>query len=319
MKNIKVKLPDGSIIRLQVPEGSTSEQIHEFAKKHVVEQKLIQELLAKIPEPKDGEDGKSIKGDKGDPGKNIKGDKGDKGDSIKGDKGDPGADGISIVNVQLNKKKELITTLSNGKKINAGKITEKLASDVFEVFYTNPLKNTTNLGTAIGDIIAFNGTSWEERTVGNTGTQYLAPNNADRLGVSWQDKGFSYLTDELGNALTDELGNALEGKDTVDAATLVNINLGRKTITFADSPYSMTEGDDVVFADATDGNIIIIPQLAANTRTRQTAMKVDSSANTVDIVPGSSELINKAANKLITADLVAWTWASDGTQLLIVA
>lgn len=157
----RVKLPDGEVIRLNVGANTTPDEIRAFAKQHVSEEKIIKRLLKRIKKPKDGKPGKSIKGDpgksiKGDPGKSIKGDPG------KSIKGDPGKDGVSIVNVKLNKKKELITTLSNGKKINAGKITEKLANDVFEVFYTNPLKNTTNLGKNVGDMAIYNGNSWEE-------------------------------------------------------------------------------------------------------------------------------------------------------------
>lgn len=94
-----------------------------------------------------------------------------------------------------------------------------------------------------------------------------------------------------------------------------------KEIVFADSPYSASNDDDIILADATNGDIVVIPVLAAVLTKKQTVMMVDgqTSGNTVDIVPGSSELINKASNKLISVDLVAWTYISDGTQLLIVA
>ena len=188
MPTVKVKLPDGTIIRLEVPENATPEQIREFAKRHAAEQALISKLLKRIRIPEDGEPGKP-----GKPGLSIKGDKGDEGDKgkpLKGDKGDKGDDGVSIVNVQLNKKKELITTLSNGKKINAGKITEKLASDVFEVFYTNPLRNTVNLGSNIGDIIVFNGNSWVEIAVG-INRQILVADSTVGVGVKWGDGDYT--------------------------------------------------------------------------------------------------------------------------------
>ena len=92
---------------------------------------------------------------------------------------------------------------------------------------------------------------------GNT-NQRLTKNDASACGHSWQDKGFSYLTDELGKVLTDELGNALEGKDTIDARMLVNNELTIKAITFADTPYQATTEDDIITADATDGEIIIV-------------------------------------------------------------
>ena len=75
---------------------------------------------------------------------------------------------------------------------------------------------------AKGDILVNNGTKWNKLNVGTSG-QLIATNTASTVGVSWQDKGDSYLTDELGNSLTDGLGNALEGLDGVNALLLVNV------------------------------------------------------------------------------------------------
>jgi len=75
-----------------------------------------------------------------------------------------------------------------------------------------------------GDILVNNGTKWSNLPVGVSG-QLLAPNTASTVGVSWQNKGYSYLTDELGNSLTDQLGNSLEGLDGVNALLLVNIQV----------------------------------------------------------------------------------------------
>lgn len=100
-----------------------------------------------------------------------------------------------------------------------------------------------------------------------------------------------------------------------------DIGLNIKDIVFADSPYMVSVNDDIILGDSTDGNIIVVPPLSGILRKKQTVMMVSgqSAGNTLDIVPGNSELINKAANKLITVDLVAWTYISDETQLLIIA
>ncbi len=94
-----------------------------------------------------------------------------------------------------------------------------------------------------------------------------------------------------------------------------------KEIDDTDSPYQALPNEDIILGDATNGNIIVIPPLAAVLKKKQTVMMVNgqSASKTVDIVPANGELINKAANKLISVDLVAWTYISDGTQLLIIA
>lgn len=132
--------------------------------------------------------------------------------------------------------------------------------------------------------------------------QRVTKNDAGACGVSWQDKGFSYLTDELGNALTDELGNALEGKDTVDARLLVNTDISTRELTFADSPYSVMTGDERIYIDATDGNVIVdlIPLSLAPIKAIH-IQKTDSSSNTVTITAVDSDTINGSSTKVISS------------------
>jgi len=308
MPTARVQLPDGSIIRLQIPKDATPEQIRAFAKQHAKEEAVIKKLLSKIEKPKDGKDGKD--GTDGKNGVSVRGDKGEPGIDgvgIQGKKGQPGKDGISIVDVNINKKKELITTLSNGKKINAGKITEKLASDVFEIFYTNPLKNTVNLGTAIGDMIAFNGKSWDELSVGAS-NQYIVPNPLKTIGVAWQERGFSYLTDEAGNILTDENGDALEGKDAIDAVLLVNTGPQVVQITSADSPYTVISSDDIIEATMGTSNIDILLLPLTNVERNLLIMRNKAAGGEgtgkLDVIANGSEKIKEPGGVLINNKVI---------------
>lgn len=82
----------------------------------------------------------------------------------------------------------------------------------------------------------------------------------------------------------------------------------------------LTLNDDVVRVDATSGNVVTSLLPAATAVNKQyTVIKIDSSGNTVTIDPDGSELINLAATKVISAQLVAWTFFSDGTQWFIIA
>ena len=86
------------------------------------------------------------------------------------------------------------------------------------------------------------------------------------------------------------------------------------------STGTLSLADDFVRVDATSGNITINLLSAAAAKNKvHTVMKIDSSAFTVTIDPDGSELINLAATKVITAQLVAWTFVSDGTQWFIIA
>jgi len=230
----------------------------------------------KAPKPKDGD-----KGEKGDDGKSIQGEKGEKGDrgkSIKGDPGDPGVSGISIkgeqgedgedgedgigfVNATL-KGEDLLIERSDGEIINVGKIKKEI---IQRTIHTGgggasvPPHKLLPIGTK-GDILAHNGTTWERVPIG-TNKQYYTPNNAASVGASWEDKGFSYLTDELDDVLTDELNNALEGRDAVDANALVNDDPNLVEITFADSPFTVTRPSSrrtILDVDCTNGVVIII-------------------------------------------------------------
>ena len=67
-----------------------------------------------------------------------------------------------------------------------------------------------------------------------------------------------------------------------------------KTLTFADSPYTVVTGDYALLCDCTGGVIVVdLPTAIGNTRELQ-LMKIDASANAVDIDAFGTETINGA-------------------------
>lgn len=82
------------------------------------------ELIVRLDDGTNINAGKLPKGDKGDSGKSIKG---DPGESIKGDPGAPGLpgkDGNGVKEITISADQDLIFTLDDGTRINAGKIPE---------------------------------------------------------------------------------------------------------------------------------------------------------------------------------------------------
>lgn len=260
-----------------------------------------------------GDPGKSIKGDPGPPGKSIKGEPGKKGDpgppgaSIKGDPGEDGEDGVGFVDARLEDEKLLIER-SDGKIINAGEIKKEIIQRTIHTSGGGGASIAPSKLLPIGvkgDVLANNGSSWEKIPVG-TNKQYLTPNNAAGPGISWEDKGYSYLTDELGNVLTDENNDALEGLDSVDAGLLVNTGVTTKELTFADSPYSVTTGDDYINIDATGGNVVVnflTLAVAVLEAKPLYVRKTAGGANTVTLTADGSEPIDDNGSTLvITSD-----------------
>ena len=164
--------------------------------------------------------------------------------SLKGKDAEPteainGVDGCGIVDIEVTRMGDIVVEYSDGRKVKSGRIHISMGGGA-----TVPEARLLPTDGVKGDILAHNGTDWVKVPIGSN-KQYYTPNDAASVGASWQDKGFSYLTDELGNALTDELGNALEGKDAVDARLLVNNDLVVLELT-SDSDISLDT--DVVFS-----------------------------------------------------------------------
>ena len=88
-------------------------------------------------------------GDKGDQGE--KGDQGDKGD--KGDQGDKGLDGVGVKSAYIDNRGHLILVLSDGTKIDAGKVTQGETEGLEYEFWYNATKDysfarVVGIGTA---------------------------------------------------------------------------------------------------------------------------------------------------------------------------
>lgn len=234
-----------------------------------------------------GEDGDSVTGDDGKSAYELWLEGGNKGskkafvESLKGEPGEPGKSGVTKVitkeiqvkPLQADKGDDGLSAyeiwLQNGNEGDEGEFLESLkGKDVKKTqwhgnAYTE-LREMEDVALSPqlvkGNLIAFNGTKWVEVPPAPSLDHYLAPNPLTDSGLAWQERGFSYLTDEAGNILTDEAGNALEGKDTIDALLLVNDKSTLLEVTFADSPVTLTRPDNgktTIDVDCTGGVVII--------------------------------------------------------------
>lgn len=90
-----------------------------------------------------------------------------------------------------------------------------------------------------------------------------------------------------------------------------------KTITNANSPYTLTSDDHMVFADATSGPITVVtPAAASYTDQSWIVKKTDSSSNAVTLDGNSSETIDGQAT--ISFILGGYEIISDGTNWEII-
>lgn len=96
--------------------------------------------------------------------------------------------------------------------------------------------------------------------------------------------------------------------------------LDRADIEFADSPYTVATGVDVVLADATGGAITVNLPPAANATNRVLRVKkIDASGNAVTVDGDGAETIDGAATQALAAQYDALTIFSDGTSWHIFA
>jgi len=83
--------------------------------------------------------------------------------------------------------------------------------------------------------------------------------------------------------------------------------------------YTVADGDDIIYADATSGSFTInLPAAASNSGKTVTIVKT-TSANTVTIDASGSENINGATTLALTTQYSGKTLHCDGTQWFVVA
>lgn len=92
-----------------------------------------------------------------------------------------------------------------------------------------------------------------------------------------------------------------------------------RTITSADSPYTVQEADSVVLANATGGSItVVLPAADSMFEKRITVKKIDSSANSVTVDPAGAATIDGAATVSTTAQWEAWDFVTNNSNWFIV-
>jgi hypothetical protein len=93
---------------------------------------------------------------------------------------------------------------------------------------------------------------------------------------------------------------------------------GRTTVINPVSPYTVSNGD-IVLWDTTAGNKVIdLPTAAAGINFVIDVKKTDITANTITINPNGAETIEDAAEAVITDQYEAITTVSDGTEWYII-
>jgi len=106
-----------------------------------------------------------------------------------------------------------------------------------------------------------------------------------------------------------------DGKSAISTRMVGNHRI--KTVTYAMSPYSITQNDEVILADCS-GGAVILNALASATMgagRRQRVIKIDTTTNAWTLDPAGSETINGNATYSSSIPLVGIEFESDGTNL----
>lgn len=111
----------------------------------------------------------------------------------------------------------------------------------------------------------------------------------------------SQIVTPLQNIVT-KLGQILQAMGSLAGAYAI------KTITFANSPYTTFATDEFLLVDATGGNVVI--NLSANGSPQISAMKIDASGNSVELVG----TINTATNLTTTTQYKAYNAKRDASN-----
>lgn len=97
------------------------------------------------------------------------------------------------------------------------------------------------------------------------------------------------------------------------AAYIESENTTKRTVTFADSPYSVLPEDDILNVDTTGGNVVINLLPSATAQDKLLYVKLVTGApNTVTNTPNGSDTI-ETASSVITTNGASETISLDGT------
>lgn len=96
---------------------------------------------------------------------------------------------------------------------------------------------------------------------------------------------------------------------------LTFLTFNQKTLTFADSPYTVLASDGSLWVDASGGAVTVnLPAAAANAGRVVVVKKIDSSANEVTIDPDAAETLDGVATQSIGVQFTGYVMQSDGVS-----
>lgn len=92
------------------------------------------------------------------------------------------------------------------------------------------------------------------------------------------------------------------------------VAMAQKTITDADSPYTVLDTDRTIFADANGADVIILlPSVAANSGREIIIKKIDISGNRVSVTPDGADEIEGSSSVLdIVTTMEGFRFQSNG-------
>lgn len=119
-------------------------------------------------------------------------------------------------------------------------------------------------------------------------------------------------------ALQNTAANNLTVAGTASNVVMVsNIQVedNEKTLTSADSPYTMTKNDQTLYCDTTNGDITINLEAVATARRIERNVIKTKAANSVFLDPNASEKINNSTSSFeITSTHNSIVFKTDGTE-----
>ncbi len=94
---------------------------------------------------------------------------------------------------------------------------------------------------------------------------------------------------------------------------------GQRNVSTKSAAYTITEGDNVILADATGGAFTVtLPPAAKFSGLQFIVKKTDASANVVTVDANGAETIDGAANVTLTVQYQSWTLFSNGTAWIVI-